>query len=152
RARLCGSCSGWTFTITTPRPRWSASYRLWESKWMSATSSEDLQRTATAPTRSEPPGRSEQGQDMGIRTHLGEFAGLPVHQFDPEAPCAQGRPDQVAYRFRDVGVGVRFAEQFVRYFSMPWSQDTTALVIGPWNGDNDEVVAELIAARPRLPR
>src|SRR5262249_11429643 len=96
---------------------------------------------------------------VSIRQHLNEFAGLPVHTFDPENPCGQGRPGEAAYRIssNDHDEEIPFADMLANYLSAPGAEETTALVVGSWGYDDmidsgsDEVISLLVEARSRLP-
>jgi hypothetical protein len=97
---------------------------------------------------------------MVISAHQETFAGLKVVTYDPNAGLRRGQPGPVAYclsgwRFQSDDRSV--PELLDDYLGQKGVEETTALVIGPWDYDdmcnrgNHEVVKALVAARERLP-
>jgi hypothetical protein len=99
---------------------------------------------------------------MTIATHLETFAGLKVVTYDPKSGFRRGRPEKVAYRlgWLEYGEGGEHTapELLDEYVGRKGAEETTALVIGPWDYDDMcnqgswEVVDALVEVRERLPK
>ncbi len=96
---------------------------------------------------------------MGIHTHLESFAGFKVVEYNPEAGFKAGLPGTVVYRLREEYDGEHSVpELLASYLAEEGANQTTALVIGPWDSDdmidphgNRDVVEALATASNQLP-
>ncbi|MBE1492198.1 STM4015 family protein [Plantactinospora soyae] len=91
---------------------------------------------------------------MTINSHITEFAGLPVVDFDPDRPV-DAAPGTVAWRLRlDDGSegGERFAELTDRFLAAVEPGEVQALIVGDWGESYDQPapVDLLVRLAPRL--
>jgi predicted DNA-binding WGR domain protein len=88
-----------------------------------------------------------------IFRNAGTFVGQKVVDYDPEKPA---RTD-VAYRFRSNWEGKCAEDDLAHFLATEAAPQTTALVIGAWQGDDsshppDDVIAVLVEHQARLPK
>lgn len=96
---------------------------------------------------------------MGIYQHKTSFAGKPVVDWDPEQGVLD--PSQAIYRvgLSDVAYDSdeHWTDRFATLLDHPAAASLTGLVVGVWEeafeeGEVDDVVEALVAARDRLPQ
>lgn len=91
---------------------------------------------------------------MTIAVHASEFAGLPVIDFDPESGIVD--PTGMIYRLSvDYDAEEPFMVLLSRFFEDPNAGQVPGLVIGAWQGDeqdlsSESIVEALVAARESL--
>jgi hypothetical protein len=96
---------------------------------------------------------------MAISEHVEEFAGLPVHDYDPVEGIIDptGHAHCLSVGDNAAEQGATFATLIERFLSDPSVGQVSALVIGDWGDAYDSsntsegVVQALVAARDRLP-
>lgn len=83
---------------------------------------------------------------MTIDSHVDEFGGLPVREFDPEKGIQDA--SGVAYRltlgYEREQDGMKFSDLLEKYLSHPQIGNVTALVIGCWDGAYEGSGAETV--------
>lgn len=96
---------------------------------------------------------------MGFDSHISDFEGLPVQNFERDNPpedlsgiCWRISIDWEAYE-----AGVKFTEQFARLLATPGASELSALIVGCWEGgaegeSSETVVEALVSARDKLPQ
>src|SRR4051812_10030331 len=99
------------------------------------------------------------GRAMTISERVEEFAGLPVHDYEPTEGIVDpmGRAQRLGVDYDAAREGATTAGLLERFLDDPAATHVTALVIGVWwdltegASDSSPIIAALAAARDRLP-
>jgi hypothetical protein len=94
---------------------------------------------------------------MTIQSHLGEFCGMPIVDFDPDAPPIGFKTNawRLSVDYESSEAGGTLTGMLASLLAAPDVEQLTALVIGCWEGawegtDSSSAVEGLVAARDRL--
>lgn len=95
---------------------------------------------------------------MAIYDHMNRFAGMPVEDWDPAAESVSASfCYRVALDYDSADGGEQWTDRFATLLDHPDSAQLAGLVVGAWGdmfdseGEAEDVVEALVAARDRLP-